>query len=64
MYYDFSVPVPKEKGKILFKKKGNSSYVLYEYEREYKKDKQYVIPKRSIIGKLLSDNSERMFPNE
>ena len=64
MYYDFSMPVPKEKGKILFKKKGNSSYVLYEYEREYKKDKQYVIPKRSIIGKLLSDNSERMFPNE
>ena len=64
MYYDFSVPIPKEKGKILFKKKGNSSYVLYEYEREYKKDKQYVIPKRSIIGKLLSDNSERMFPNE
>ena len=64
MYYDFSVPVPKEKGKILFKKKGNSSYVLYEYEREYKKDKQYVIPKRSIIGRLLSDNSERMFPNE
>ena len=64
MYYDFSMPVPKEKGKILFKKKGNSSYYLYEYEREYKKDKQYVIPKRSIIGKLLSDNSERMFPNE
>lgn len=64
MYYDFSVPVPKKKGKILFKKKGNSSYVLYEYEREYKKDKQYVIPKRSIIGRLLSDNSERMFPNE
>ena len=58
------MPVPQEKGKILFKKKGNSSYVLYEYEREYKKDKQYVIPKRSIIGKLLSDNSERMFPNE
>ena len=56
--------VPKEKGKILSKNKGNSSYVLYEYEREYKKDKQYVIPKRSIIGKLLSDNSERMFPNE
>ena len=37
---------------------------MYEYEREYKKDKQYVIPKRSIIGRLLSDNSERMFPNE
>lgn len=64
MYYDFSVPVPKEKGKILFKKKGNSSYVLYEYERKYKKDKQYVIPKRSIIGRLLTDNSEHMFPNE
>lgn len=49
MYYDFSVPVPEEKGKIIFKKKGGSSYVLYEYEREYKNDRQYVIPKRSII---------------
>lgn len=64
MYYDFSVPVPEEKGKIIFKKKGGSSYVLYEYEREYKNDRQYVIPKRSIIGKQLPENSKLMIPNE
>lgn len=64
MYYDFTVTVPAEKGKIIFKKKGSASYVLYEYGREYKKDKQYVIPKRSIIGKLLPGDSGRMFPNE
>jgi len=64
MYYDFTVSVPAEKGKIILKKKGSVSYVLYEYGREYKKEKQYVIPKRSIIGKLSPTDTRLMFPNE
>lgn len=64
MYYDFAVDVPAEKGRIIIKEKGPSSYVLYEYGREYKKEKRYSIPQRSIIGKLLPGDSTRMYPNE
>lgn len=64
MYYDFTVKIPDVKGKIIIKKKGNASYVLYEYGRDYKPDKKYAIPKRSIIGKLLDVDSSLMYPNE
>lgn len=64
MYYDFTLKTPDIKGKIIIKKKGNVSYVLYEYDREYKPDKKYTIPKRSIIGKLLDTDPSLMYPNE
>ena len=50
MYYNFVVQIPSEKGKILTKAKGGSSYVLFQYGAEYKPDKKYAIPKRTIIG--------------
>ena len=31
MYYNFVVRIPSEKGKILTKAKGRSSYVLFQY---------------------------------
>ena len=52
MYYNFVVQIPSEKGKILTKAKGGSSYVLFQYGTEYKPDKKYAIPKRTIIGKV------------
>lgn len=64
MYYDFTVALPEIKGKIIIKKKGNTSYVLYEYGREYKSDKKYSIPNRSIIGKLSDTDASLMYPNE
>lgn len=64
MYYDFTVKIPDVKGKIIIKKKGNASYVPYEYGRDYKPDKKYAIPKRSIIGKLSDVDSSLMYPNE
>ncbi len=64
MYYDFSIPIPEAPGKLVIKKKGDSSYVLYEIDRIYKKDKGYTIPKRVIIGKLVADDASEMFPNE
>ena len=52
MYYDFTVPVPKVQGKIIIKNKGNSSYVLFQHGQVYNPEKKYVIPLRTIIGKL------------
>lgn len=35
MYYDFTVPIPDVRGKIIRKKKGDSVYLQYEYDRVY-----------------------------
>ena len=64
MYYNFVVQIPSEKGKILTKAKGRSSYVLFQYGTEYKPDKKYAIPKRTIIGKVDPSDPTKMFPNE
>ena len=64
MYYDFSIKIPEEKGKIIIKKKGNATYVLYQYGSKYNSDKKYAVPQRTIIGKLDPENEGRMFPNE
>ena len=64
MYYDFTVPVPQTKGKITIKTKGAASYVQFQYGQTYKGEKQYVIPQRSIIGKLLPGDKSLMYPNE
>ncbi len=64
MYYDFTVPVPVIKGKITIKKKGSSSFVLFEHDRIYNPNRQYNIPKRSIIGKLSEEDASVMYPNE
>lgn len=36
MYYDFTVRIPAEKGKIITRKKGRSTYILFQYgQNEY-----------------------------
>ena len=64
MYFTELVDVPNVPGKIVFRKKYNSVYVHYEVGREYKKDKQYTIPKRVIIGKKKEGEENKMYPNE
>lgn len=64
MYYDLPVTIPPVKGKILTKKKGGTTYVLFQYGQEYKPDKKYAIPQRVIIGKVNPADSGSMFPNE
>ncbi len=64
MYYDFTVKIPDAKGKIIIKKKGETSYVLYEYGRDYIPEKGYTVPRRSIIGKISSSERSLMYPNE
>ena len=38
-------------------------YINYEYDRIYKPDKKYNIPKRTTIGKKCEDDPEMMYPN-
>lgn len=64
MYLNTSVKIPEIKGKIITKKKGKVTYVLYQYGSEYDPVKQYSIPQRSIVGKVAADDSSLMFPNE
>ena len=64
MYYDFTVPVPQVPGKILQKTKGTTTYIMFQHAQIYKPDKQYVIPQRAIIGKLLPGDHSLMYPNE
>lgn len=64
MYYDLTVKIPDVPGKIIRKKKGSVTYILFEYGRTYKSDKRYCIPKRAIIGKLAGSDPDLMQPNE
>ena len=64
MYYNFAVEIPTVKGKIITKKKGSATYILYQYGQEYHKDKGYCVPKRAIIGKAIPDQAGKMYPNE
>ena len=64
MYYDFQVEIPSVKGKIITKKKGSATYVLYQYDSDYKSDRKYAIPKRAIIGKVSEVDPSQMYPNE
>lgn len=64
MYLDYLVDIPESKGKITFRKKGNTSYVYYEYSRTYDPEKQYTTVRRSTIGKLSADDPSKMRPNE
>ena len=56
MYYDFLVKIPAKKGKIFERTIKGVTYINYEYDRVYKPDKKYNIPKRTTIGKKCEDD--------
>lgn len=64
MYFNTTVKIPEIKGKIITKKKGATTYILYQYGNEYNPEKQYSVPLRAIVGKACVDNPSLMFPNE
>ena len=64
MYLNTTVKIPVMKGKIITKKKGCATYILYQYGSEYNQDKKYAVPQRTIIGKVSSEDPTLMFPNE
>ena len=64
MCLNTTVKIPKIKGKIIAKKKGTTTYILYQYGSEYHPEKQYSVPLRTIIGKISASDSTLMIPNE
>lgn len=63
MYFDFTVETPIIKGKIYEKTIKGVVYINYEYDRIYKPEKKYNIPKRTTIGKRCEADLYRMYPN-
>ena len=63
MYYEFKVEIPQVKGKIYEKTIKGVTYINYEYDRVYKPDKKYNIPKRTTIGKKCDDDPDKMYLN-
>ena len=64
MYLDTVVKIPDVQGKITCRSKKGTTYVEYEYDREYLPDRKYTIPKRKTIGKRSGTDITLMYPNE
>lgn len=64
MYLNTTIVIPEMKGKIISKRKGGTTYILYQYGSQYNPDKQYAVPLRAIIGKVSPSDTSLMFPNE
>ena len=50
-------------GKISIKKIKEKSYVYYQYENNYRRDKGYNETKRACIGKVVNEDKTKMYPN-
>ena len=64
MYLNTTVKIPQMKGRIITKKKGGTTYILYQYGSEYNQEKRYAVPLRTIVGKVSAADPSLMFPNE
>jgi transposase len=64
MYLDYLVKLPDAPWKLVKLKKGDTTYVDYEYDRTYDKVARYTRPRRSTIGKLSKDDPMMMQPNQ
>jgi len=63
MILDMLVDVPDLPGLITTRTVGGTTYVYYEYGREYDPKRRYTLPKRATIGKL-DPKTGRLAPNE
>ena len=65
MYLSETVKIPEIPGKITRRKMGNNVYVLLETGRVYDPKRQFNIPHRVTIGKLVAGTDEPLMqPNE
>jgi len=64
MYLDFVAKIPDVAGKITRRKKGDSIYIEYEYNRIYDPERQFTIARRSTIGKQSKADIVMMQPNQ
>ena len=63
MYLNFKVEIPKQKSGISKKKIKGTTYIYYEYGRNYYADRQYTVPQCTSIGKACEDDPGMMIPN-
>lgn len=64
MYLKSRVKVPDIHGKMTRLRRGDVTYIKYEYDRYYDPKKKYTYPQRVTIGKLCADDETMMIPNE
>ena len=64
MYFNQPVLIPEAPGKLVFRKKGESTYVLLETGRDYDPNRKYTRVNRKIIGVQIPGRPELMLPNE
>ena len=58
------VKIPDVHGKLTRLRRGDVTYIKYEYDRYYDPEKKYTYPQRATIGKLCVDDDTMMIPNE
>lgn len=63
MYFDYKVLIP-DHPKVSLKAIKGHTYVYYQYETHYDRNKKMSLPRRTTIGKQCIDDSKKMFPNE
>ena len=63
MYQKTPVMIPRVKG-ITYRTKGESTYVLYELDRQYDPARQFNVVDRCDIGIQLPKRPELMLPND
>lgn len=56
MYLDALVKIPEVKGKITYRKKGKTTYVEYEYGREYDRVRRFTIELGDKVVKHRSNS--------
>lgn len=64
MYLKSRVKIPDVHGKMTRLRRGDVTYIKYEYDRYYDPEKKYTYPQRATIGKLCVDDDTMMIPNE
>jgi transposase len=62
MYYNYTVEIPKDHV-VKVKNKG-VTYIYFEYDRTYIKEKKFNSAKRQSIGKQSKEDCNLMYPNE
>ena len=64
MYLKSRVKIPDVHGKLTRLRRGDITYIKYEYDRYYNPEKKYTYPQRATIGKVCADDDTMMIPNE
>ena len=64
MFLNYPVLIPQMPGKIVYKPKGDSTYVLFETDRHYDPNRKYYLKNRAVIGVQIPGRPEMMLPNE